>query len=172
MPGTCVESRSAAESRTNVRTKCAPRCKDERIACFDRARNRNANRASGGLRYCRLRVQATTAAWLQTAHEHELVRQRAVTATHAMPSINNIGGSLTSAVILTLLAWGVRVLRATAQRQGTNNQRRGSKSDLQASLVRFFAPLSPAALRMRVCAYSGPCAWLCGGCMPCAPACN
>lgn len=67
-----------------------------------------------------------------------------------MPSINNIGGSLTSAVILTLLAWGVRVLRATAQRQGTNNQRRGSKSDLQSSLGRFFAALSPAALRMLV----------------------
>ena len=67
-----------------------------------------------------------------------------------MPSINNVGGSLTSAIILTLLAWGVRVLRATAQRQGNNNQRRGSKSDLQASLGRFFAPLSPAALRMLV----------------------
>jgi hypothetical protein len=67
-----------------------------------------------------------------------------------MPSINNVGGSLTSAIILTLLAWGVRVLRATAQRQGTNNQRRGSKSDLQASLGRFFAALSPAALRMLV----------------------
>ena len=67
-----------------------------------------------------------------------------------MPSINNIGGSLTSAVILTLLAWGVRVLRATAQRQGSNNHRRGSRSDLQTSLGRFFAALSPAALRMLV----------------------
>ena len=65
-----------------------------------------------------------------------------------MPSINNIGGSLTSAIILTLLAWGVRVLRATAQRP--QNQRKGSRGSLETYLGRFFSILSPAALKMLV----------------------
>mmetsp|Transcript_15084 Transcript_15084/g.45563 ORF Transcript_15084/g.45563 Transcript_15084/m.45563 type:complete len:356 (-) Transcript_15084:398-1465(-) len=66
-----------------------------------------------------------------------------------MPQISNIGGSLTSAVVLTLLAWGVRLLRATAQRQ-QEGSRHGSSGDLLSSLPRFFAALSPAALRMLV----------------------
>ena len=65
-----------------------------------------------------------------------------------MPQISNVGGSLTSAVVLTLLAWGVRLLRATTQRQ--DGSRRGSSADLAGSLPRFFAALSPAALRMLV----------------------
>lgn len=68
---------------------------------------------------------------------------------HAMPRISNIGGSLTSAVVLTLLAWGVRLLRATAQRT-QDGSRRGGASDLAGTLPRFFAALSPAALRMLV----------------------
>lgn len=63
-----------------------------------------------------------------------------------MPQISNIGGSLTSAVVLTLLAWGVRLLRATAQRsQGPS--RKGSSAELGGTLPRFFAALTPAALR-------------------------
>ena len=68
---------------------------------------------------------------------------------HKMPQISNIGGSLTSAVVLTFLAWGVRLLRATAARS-QDGSRRGSSSDLTGALPRFFAALSPAALRMLV----------------------
>lgn len=66
-----------------------------------------------------------------------------------MPQISNIGGSLTSAVVLTLLAWGVRLLRATAQRKADSSPG-ASSADLLTSLPRFFAALSPAALRMLV----------------------
>ena len=66
-----------------------------------------------------------------------------------MPQISNIGGSLTSAVVLTLLAWGVRLLRATAQRS-QDGSRHGSSGGLAGTLPRFFAALSPAALRMLV----------------------
>lgn len=66
-----------------------------------------------------------------------------------MPQISNIGGSLTSAVVLTLLAWGVRLLRATAQRsQGPS--RKGSSAELGGTLPCFFAALTPAALRRLV----------------------
>lgn len=66
-----------------------------------------------------------------------------------MPRISNIGGSLTSAVVLTLLAWGVRFLRATAQR-GKDGSKRSNSAELVATLPRFFASLSPAAIRMLV----------------------
>lgn len=70
-----------------------------------------------------------------------------------MPQISNIGGSLTSAVVLTLLAWGVRLLRATAQRsQGPS--RKGSSAELGGTLPRFFAALTPAALRKLVRAFA------------------
>ena len=65
-----------------------------------------------------------------------------------MPQISNIGGSLTSAVVLTFLAWGVRLLRATAQRQGPS--RKGSSSENGGTRPRFFASLTPAALRRLV----------------------
>jgi hypothetical protein len=65
-----------------------------------------------------------------------------------MPQISNIGGSLTSAVVLTFLAWGVRLLRATAQRQGPS--RKGSSSENGGTRPRFFAALTPAALRRLV----------------------
>lgn len=66
-----------------------------------------------------------------------------------MPRISNIGGSLTSAVVLTLLAWGVRFLRATAQR-GKDSSRRPSAAEPLPTVPRFFASLSPAAIRMLV----------------------
>lgn len=64
-----------------------------------------------------------------------------------MPSITNIGGSLTSAIVLTLIAWGVRFFRAAAQRnQGSASQNQGS----QKQLGKFHASLTPASLRMLV----------------------
>jgi hypothetical protein len=65
-----------------------------------------------------------------------------------MALINNAGGSLTSAVLLTMLAWGVRWLRAEL-----NKKRREEESGRQASrrtLGRFSGRLSPVALHMLV----------------------
>lgn len=73
-----------------------------------------------------------------------------------MPQISNIGGSLTSAIVLTVLAWGVRILRATAQRsQGPS--RKGSSAELGGTLPRFFSALTPAALRRLVRRSAGYC---------------
>ena len=72
-----------------------------------------------------------------------------------MPQISNIGGSLTSAVVLTFLAWGVRLLRATAQRQGPS--RKGSSSENGGTRPRFFAALTPAALRRLVKSHRACC---------------
>jgi hypothetical protein len=65
-----------------------------------------------------------------------------------MALINNAGGSLSSALLLTMLAWGVRWLRAEL-----NRKRQEEESGRQASrrtVGRFFARLSPVALRMLV----------------------
>lgn len=62
-----------------------------------------------------------------------------------MPSITNVGGSLTSALILTLLAWGVRWVRSQALKQ-----KGGDGNDKRKNIGRFFSRLSPAALRMLV----------------------
>ncbi len=65
-----------------------------------------------------------------------------------MALINNAGGSLTSAVLLTLLAWGVRWLRAELNRKRQEEERGRAAS--RRSLGRFSARLSPVALRMLV----------------------
>lgn len=65
-----------------------------------------------------------------------------------MPSISNAGGSLTSALVLTLLAWGVRWLRAELNKKKKSN---GTSQDHSCTrLGRFYARLSPASLRMLV----------------------
>lgn len=64
-----------------------------------------------------------------------------------MPSITNVGGSLTSAAVLTLLAWGVRFFRAAAQRK---RQQAISNADQPAKTGRHFCWLSPAALLLLV----------------------
>lgn len=64
-----------------------------------------------------------------------------------MPSISNAGGSLTSAIVLTLLAWGVRWLRAELNKKKRDET---SKEDSCSRLGRFYARLSPASLRMLV----------------------
>jgi len=64
-----------------------------------------------------------------------------------MPVITNVGGSITSAVALTLLAWAVRFIRSRAERQ---RRRRLRGAPASAPGGRFFATLSPAALRMLV----------------------
>lgn len=74
-----------------------------------------------------------------------------------MALINNAGGSLTSAVLLTLLAWGVRWLRAELNRKRQVEE--GARVASRRSLGRFSARLSPAALRMLVgglCKLRGP----------------
>lgn len=64
-----------------------------------------------------------------------------------MPSITNVGGSLTSAAILTLLAWSVRFFRAAAQRK---RLQAASNAGQPPHLGRFFCLLSPASLNMLV----------------------
>ena len=62
----------------------------------------------------------------------------------AMPSITNVGGSLTSAVALTLIAWAVRFVRA-------RNSRKQDEKELHKQLGRFHASISAAALQVLVC---------------------
>lgn len=62
-----------------------------------------------------------------------------------MPSVSNAGGSLTSAVVLTLLAWGVRWLRNELSR---HKKEEAARQRERRSPGRFHAALSPAALRM------------------------
>lgn len=61
-----------------------------------------------------------------------------------MPSITNVGGSLTSAVALTLIAWAVRFVRA-------RNSRKQDEKELHKQLGRFHASISAAALQLLVC---------------------
>lgn len=61
-----------------------------------------------------------------------------------MPSITNVGGSLTSAVALTLIAWAVRFVRA-------RNSRKQDEKELHKHLGRFHASISAAALQLLVC---------------------
>lgn len=60
-----------------------------------------------------------------------------------MPSITNVGGSLTSAVALTLIAWAVRFVRA-------RNSRKQDERDLHRQLGRYHASLSVPALQILV----------------------
>lgn len=64
-----------------------------------------------------------------------------------MPVITNVGGSITSAVALTLLAWAVRFIRSRAERQ--RRRQAHSRAAGRAS-GRYSTGLSPAALRMLV----------------------
>jgi len=64
-----------------------------------------------------------------------------------MPSVSNAGGSLTSAVLLTLLAWGVRWIRGELIRR---KKEEAAQRQEQGSPGRFHSTLSPAALRMLV----------------------
>ena len=71
-----------------------------------------------------------------------------------MPSITNVGGSITSAVALTLLAWALRYIRGAAQRKGASAGAEQRSQGLKAG--RFFSTLSPATLRLLVgCGRSG-----------------
>lgn len=63
-----------------------------------------------------------------------------------MPLFQQVGGSLTTAAALTLLAWSVRFLRKKYNRGGIPYLTEQS----QRSQGRFFCTLSPAALRMLV----------------------
>ena len=65
-----------------------------------------------------------------------------------MALINNAGGSLSSALLLTMLAWGVRWLRAELNRRKREEEACAAAS--RRSLGRFTACLSPVALRMLV----------------------
>ena len=65
-----------------------------------------------------------------------------------MPLFQQVGGSLTTAAALTLLAWGVRLLRKKYNR-GLLPYLNDSS---QRQVGRFFCTLSPAALRMLVSA--------------------
>jgi len=64
-----------------------------------------------------------------------------------MPSVSNAGGSLTSAIVLTLLAWGVRWVRGELIRR---KKEEAAQRQENGAPGRFHAALSPAALRMLV----------------------
>ncbi|KAK9843460.1 hypothetical protein WJX81_004052 [Elliptochloris bilobata] len=64
-----------------------------------------------------------------------------------MPVITNVGGSITSAVALTLLAWAVRFIRSRAERQ---RKRQLQRRVTDRSSGKYSCGLSPAALRMLV----------------------
>lgn len=75
-----------------------------------------------------------------------------------MPSVINVGGSLTGAIFITIAAWGIRSFRAAQHKRREREEAQALKTT---RVGRFFAPLSPAAVRMLV--RSWPCAWLgCG----------
>ena len=63
-----------------------------------------------------------------------------------MPLVQQAGGSLTTAAVLTLLAWGVRMLRKDGKASLLPGVHEG-----QPLQGRFFSTLSAAALRMLVC---------------------
>lgn len=62
-----------------------------------------------------------------------------------MPLVQQAGGSLTTAAVLTLLAWGVRMLRKDGKASLLPGVHEG-----QPLQGRFFSTLSAAALRMLV----------------------
>ena len=83
-----------------------------------------------------------------------------------MPSVTNVGGSLTSALALTALAAAVRILRGAAAGRGRGGffgffGRGGIDDDddengltargrSRRAVGRYFAPISPTSLRMLV----------------------
>jgi rhodanese-related sulfurtransferase len=64
-----------------------------------------------------------------------------------MPSVSNAGGSLSSAIVLTMLAWGVRWVRGEMVRRKREDT---AKQQERRTPGRFHANLSPASLRMLV----------------------
>lgn len=64
-----------------------------------------------------------------------------------MPSITNAGGSVTSAAVLMLLAWGLRWLRTELNRGKPEQE---APDPALKNLGRFYAKLSPASLRLLV----------------------
>lgn len=89
-----------------------------------------------------------------------------------MALINNAGGSLTSAILLTVLAWGVRWLRAEVKRKRRDEE--SGRAASRQSLGRFSGRLSPVALRMLVrlllCGEVAACMAAQVDCHPCLPA--
>lgn len=65
-----------------------------------------------------------------------------------MPSISNAGGSLTSALALTLLAWAVRWWREEASKSKAAAQ--SAKAGSPRVLSRFHSGISLAALKLLV----------------------
>jgi hypothetical protein len=65
-----------------------------------------------------------------------------------MPAVINAGGSLTGAVALCLIAWGVRTLRAAQMKHQEEQQKR--KSFAMEGPGRFFAEFSLEAVRLLV----------------------
>ena len=65
-----------------------------------------------------------------------------------MPAVINAGGSLTGAVILVFIAWGVRKLREVQQKHQEEQQKR--KSIALEGPGRFFVEFSLEALKLLV----------------------
>lgn len=64
-----------------------------------------------------------------------------------MPSITNVGGSISTAVALTLLAWAIRTVRGASQRREAQRLTQGQPAQHKS---RFACKLSPAAVRLLV----------------------
>ncbi|KAK9828229.1 hypothetical protein WJX74_004567 [Apatococcus lobatus] len=67
-----------------------------------------------------------------------------------MPSIANVGGSITSAVALTLLAWAVRFIRSAHNKRVRGARRPLESTSADSRRSRFFSRLSAAAIRQLV----------------------
>ena len=76
-----------------------------------------------------------------TSHRAPLAIERLSPRLRTMPSITNVGGSLTSAIALTLIAWAFRFVR-------TRNSRKQQDKELQ--FGRYHASLSAAAVQLMV----------------------
>ncbi|KAK9868177.1 hypothetical protein WJX84_012133 [Apatococcus fuscideae] len=67
-----------------------------------------------------------------------------------MPSVANVGGSITSAVALTLLAWAVRFIRSAHNKRVGAARRPPEVAQTNTTHSRFYTCLSPASIQLLV----------------------
>lgn len=64
-----------------------------------------------------------------------------------MAPFNNVGGSITGALALTMLAWGIRLFRAMQHRRKAQED---NATPIAEAKPKFMSSITPAALRMLV----------------------
>ena len=70
-----------------------------------------------------------------------------------MPSVANVGGSITSALALTLLAWAVRFVRSAHTKRGTGRPAEAAQAHVKRGIYRAY--LSPGAVQQLVGGQAG-----------------